>query len=182
LIISILILNRYRSRIKKERLLRETNAELYATQKELMELDIQSKDNDLMNFALHLAQKNEILQHLQKELKKLPCDSDEESIKRISELSATIKQNLSIKEEYDEFKHKLDQSYYGFFKRLKNRFPNLTKNEEKLCAFLRLNLSSKEIAAINNTSVKAAEMSRYRLRKKMDLDNTVLLTEYLQSI
>jgi tetratricopeptide (TPR) repeat protein len=182
IIISILVLNRYKSQVKKERLDREKNAQLHAAQRELMEIDIQNKDNDLMNFALHLVQKNEMLQHLQKELAKLPCDTDNETIQRISELNTTIKQNLSIKEEYEEFKQKLDNSYDDFFHRLRIRFPGLTKNEERLCAFLRLNLSSKEIAAINNTSVKAAEMSRYRLRKKMGLDSNELLPEYLHSI
>jgi len=182
LIISILILNRYRSKARKERLIREKDTQLHTAQRELMEIDIQAKDNDLMNFALHLVQKNEMLQHLQKELKKLPCNSDEETIQRISELNAAIKHNLSLKEDYEEFKHKLDHSYNDFFIRLRTRFPNLTKNEERLCAFLRLNLSSKEIAAINNTSVKAAEMSRYRLRKKIGLDFNDLLPEYLQNI
>lgn len=182
LIISILILNRYRSQVRKERLIREKDTQLHTAQRELMEIDIQAKDNDLINFALHLVQKNEILQHLQKELKKLPCNSDEETIQRISELNAAIKHNLSLKEDYEEFKHKLDHSYNDFFIRLRTRFPNLTRNEERLCAFLRLNLSSKEIAAINNTSVKAAEMSRYRLRKKIGLDFNDLLPEYLQNI
>lgn len=182
LIISILILNRYKSQVKKERLIREKNAQLHDVQRELMEVDIQNKDKDLMNFALHLVQKNEMLHHLQKELKKLPCDSDEETVQRISELNTAIKQNLSLKEEYEEFKQKLDSSYDDFFHRLRAKIPNLTKNEERLCAYLRLNLSSKEIAAINNTSLKAAEMSRYRLRKKLGLDNNELLPEYIQSI
>ncbi len=182
LIISILILNRYRSQAKKERLIREKDTQLHTAQRELMEIDIQAKDNDLMNFALHLVQKNEMLQHLQTELKKLPYNSDEETLQRISELNAAIKHNLSLKEDYEEFKHKLDQSYNDFFIRLRTRFPNLTKNEERLCAFLRLNLSSKEIAVINNTSVKAAEMSRYRLRKKIGLEFNDLLPEYLQNI
>jgi len=182
LIISFLILNRFRSQVKKERLIREKNSLIYEAQRELMEVDIQTKDNDLLNFAIHLVQKNEMLQYLQKELKKLPCASDEETIQRISELSAAIKHNLSLREEYEEFKQKLDSSYDDFFRRLRIKFPNLTKNDERLCAFLRLNLSSKEIAAINNTSIKAAEMSRYRLRKKMGLEYSELLPEYLQSI
>lgn len=182
LIVSFLILNRFRLQIKKVRLIREKDLQLHEAQRELMEVEIQSKDNDLINFALHLVQKNKTLQHIQKELKNLPVKSDDETSKRIAELNATIKQNLSLKEDFEEFKLKLDSTYDEFFRRLKNKFPNLTKNEERLCAFLRLNLSSKEIAAINNTSVKAAEMSRYRLRKKMELDYTELLPEYMQSI
>ena len=181
-IFSVLMINRYWSKVKKERLIRQKDAELHATQKELMEIEIQSKDNDLMNFALHLVQKNDMLHYLQQELKKLPCGTDEETTKTLSELNFTIQQNLSLKEDIEEFQHKLDSSYDDFFRRLRIKFSDLTKNEERLCAFLRLNLSSKEIAAINNTSVKAAEMSRYRLRKKMGLSKSELLPEYLQNI
>ncbi len=182
LILSFLVTNRYRSRIKKERLIRQKDAELHATQKELMEIELQSKDSDLMNFALHLVQKNEMLQHLQKELKKLPCGSDNETTKTLSELNFAIQQNLSLKEDMEEFQQKIDNSYDDFFRRLRENFPNLTKNEERLCAFLRLNLTSKEISSINNTSLKAVEMSRYRLRKKIGLANSELLPEYLQNI
>ncbi len=182
LIISFLILNKYRSQFKKERLIRAKDAQLHETQKELMEFEIQSKDADLTNFALHLVQKNEILKHLQRELKNLPCGSDDETTKKISDLNSAIRQNLSLKEDLEEFQQKLDSSYDDFFKRLRNKFPKLTRNEERLCAFLRLNLSSKEIATINNTTLKAAEMSRYRLRKKIGLNYNELLPEYLQSI
>ncbi len=182
LIISFLILNKYRSQVRKERLIREKDTQLHATQQELMEFEIQSKDADLTTFALHLVQKNEILQHLQKELKNLPCGSDDETTRKISDLNSAIRQNLSLKEDLEEFQQKLDNSYNDFFIRLRNKFPTLTKNEERLCAFLRLNLSSKEIATINNTSLKAAEMSRYRLRKKIGLSYNELLPEYLQSI
>ena len=182
LIISFLILNKYRSQIRKERLIREKNTQLHETQKELMEFEIQSKDTDLTNFALHLVQKNEILKHLQRELKNLPCGSDDKTTKKISDLNSAIRQNLSLKEDMEEFQQKLDSSYDDFFIRLRNKFPKLTRNEERLCAFLRLNLSSKEIATINNTSLKAAEMSRYRLRKKIGLNYNELLPEYLQSI
>ena len=182
LIISFLILNKYRSQIRKERLIREKDTQLHKTQKELMEFEIQSKDSDLTNFALHLVQKNEILKHLQIELKNLPCGSDDETTKKLSDLNSAIKHNLSLKEDLEEFQQKLDSSYDDFFKRLRNKFPTLTRNEERLCAFLRLNLSSKEIATINNTSLKAAEMSRYRLRKKIGLNYNELLPEYLQRI
>ena len=97
-------------------------------------------------------------------------------------MNSAIRQNLSLKEDLEEFQQKLDNSYDDFFIRLRNKFPTLTRNEERLCAFLRLNLSSKEIATINNTSLKAAEMSRYRLRKKIGLSYNELLPEYLQSI
>lgn len=182
IIISSFIIYRFLTKAKKERLIREKDAQLHKAQKELMEIEIQTKANDLTNFALHLVEKNRLLHQLQQELKRLPCNSDEETSKTLLTLNRNIRQNLSLKEDLEEFQHKLDYTYDDFFRRLREKYPNLTKNEERLCAFLRLNLSSKEIAAINNTSVKAAEMSRYRLRKKLGLSNNELLPEYLRNL
>jgi tetratricopeptide (TPR) repeat protein len=182
IVISSFAIYRFLTKAKKERLIREKDAQLHQAQKELMEIEIKTKTNDLTSFALHLIQKNDLLHQLQQELKKLPCNTDEETAKTLSTLNSNIRQNLSLKEDLEEFQHKLDYAYDDFFRRLRTKHPRLTKNEERLCAFLRLNLSSKEIAAINNTSLKAAEMSRYRLRKKLGLSNNELLPEYLHNL
>ena len=182
IIISSFVIYRFLTKVKKERLIREKDAQLHQAQKELMEIEIQTKTNDLTNFALHLVQKNKLLHQLQDELKKLHCKTDQETANTLSLLNSDIRQNLSLKEDLEEFQHKLDNTYDDFFRRLRAKYPNLTKNEERLCAFLRLNLSSKEIASINNTSVKAAEMSRYRLRRKLEISNNEHLPEYLQNL
>ncbi len=182
IIITTIIVMRGRSRIKKERLFREKDALLHQKTQELMQLELKNKDNDLMNFALHLVQKNQVLVQLKSELKSISSTSDNETNRKIKEMSIHIQQNLQIQQEIDEFQAKVDQTYDDFFKKLKNKFPSLTKNEERLCALLRLNLSTKEIATLNNTSVKAVEMSRYRLRKKCELENSECLPEYLQNI
>ena len=89
---------------------------------------------------------------------------------------------LQLDKEKKEFQNKVDRNYAEFFTRLKNKYPSLTKNEERLCAMLRLNLSSKEIASLNNTSVKAVEMGRYRLRKKCSVENNQELSGFLNMI
>lgn len=181
-IITVITIMRTSGKIKKERLVREKDTLLHKTQQELMRIELKSKDNDLMNFALHLVQKNEVLKQIKTELKGISSTHDQETNKKVRDLSIHIQQNLQIQQEIDEFQAKVDQTYDDFFKKLKNRFPSLTKNEERLCALLRLNLSTKEIATLNSTSVKAVEMSRYRLRKKCELDNSEGLPEYLRNI
>ncbi|MFM8449201.1 MAG: helix-turn-helix transcriptional regulator, partial [Haliscomenobacter sp.] len=66
-----------------------------------------------------------------------------------------------------------------FLRRLKERFPQITPKDQKLCAYLRLNLSSKEIAPLLGISVRSVEVSRYRLRRKLDLESEDNLTEFL---
>ena len=180
--VAVLIVIRQRVKAKKEQLIRHKNMELHKTQQELMKAELKSKDNDLINFALHLIQKNEILQQLKKDLKQLSNNTDADTSRKLRELSIHVQQSLQIQQDIEEFQHKVDQTYSDFYIKLKEKYPSLTKNEERLCAMLRLNLSSKEIASINNISVKAVEMSRYRLRKKCGIENNQVLPNFLHNL
>ena len=71
--------------------------------------------------------------------------------------------------------------YENYLKRLGEQFPALTVSDKKLCAYLKMDLSSKDIAPLLNMSYRSVEMSRYRLRKKLNLDREVNLTEFLQN-
>jgi tetratricopeptide (TPR) repeat protein len=182
IIVSVVSIIRMKNRIKKERLINQKDRQLHETQKELLKLELANKDNDLINFALHLVQKNEVLKQLKSDLNKISTNEDDEFNRRIKELSIHIQQSLQVNKELQEFQEKVDLTYDDFFNKLKMRFPQLSKNEKRLCALLRLNLSSKEISSLNNTSVRAVEMSRYRLRKKCNIDSQESLTEYLQNL
>ena len=181
-VLAILIVVRQRMKAKKEQIIRHKNMELHKTQQELMKAEIKSKDNDLTNFALHLVQKNQILQELKKDLKLLSNNTEKETSKKLRDLSLHVQQSLQIQQDLEEFQQKVDQTYSDFYAKLKEKYPSLTKNEERLCVMLRLNLSSKEIASINNISLKAVEMSRYRLRKKCNIENSEILPNFLQNL
>ena len=178
----VLLVVRYRIIVRKQRQIRDKDAELNKTQQELLKTELKSKDDDLMSFALHIVQKNKLLKQLRTDLKELALTSDPDTSKKLKELSFNVKQMLQIQEDIDLFEQKVSQTYDGFFSKIKQRFPNLTKNEERLCALLKLRLSSKEIASINNTSIKAVEMSRYRLRKKCEVDNNTSLSDYINCL
>jgi DNA-binding CsgD family transcriptional regulator len=75
-----------------------------------------------------------------------------------------------------------DSVHENFMKQLSDRFPNLSKSEKKLCAYLRMDLVSKEIAPLLNISVRGVEISRYRLRLKLELPREVNLTDFLQRL
>ncbi len=182
IVAAVLIVVRQRMQAKEEKIIRHKNLELQRSQQELMKTEIKSKNNDLVNFALHLIQKNNLLKQLKTDLKNLAKNTEDETSQKLRELIMHLKQSLQMEKELEEFQQKVDRNYSDFFVKLKNAYPSLTKNEERLCAMLRLNLSSKEIAALNNTSLKAVEMSRYRLRKKCNINNNEELPNFLKNI
>jgi FixJ family two-component response regulator len=83
---------------------------------------------------------------------------------------------------WEQFSQHFDQVHVDFQNRLRERYPHLTKNDLKLCAYIRLNLSSKEIASLMFVTVRAVEISRFRLRKRLDLDKGINLNEFIQRI
>ncbi len=92
-----------------------------------------------------------------------------------------IKHNIEHDNNWKRFAENFDLVYENYLMRLSERFPNLTISDKKLCAYLKMDLSSKDIAPLLNMSFRSVEMSRYRLRKKMVLDRDINLSEFLQN-
>jgi FixJ family two-component response regulator len=83
---------------------------------------------------------------------------------------------------WDQFASHFNEINNDFLKKLKSRFPDLTNSDLKICAYLKLNLSSKEITQIMNISLRGVEMGRYRLRKKLQIPTEQTLNDFLNSI
>ena len=182
LFLGVLGFNRQKIKIKKDREIIKKNKEIHETQKEFLKSTIENKNNELINFALHIVHKNEFIQSVKSDVKNLKNKTEEEKSALIKNLIFKITQNLRVNRELEEFQKDVDKVNRDFFSKLFEKYPNLTKNEKQLSALLRLNLSSKEIASLNSISTKAVEMSRYRLRKKLNLDQNANLTDFLQNI
>ena len=119
--------------------------------------------------------RNEFLNKVKKELSEI---KDIDNIKKIiKNINAKLKNN----DDWEYFKKAFDNTDQGLFRKLKSEHPALTKNDLKLCAYLRLNLSSKEIAPLLNISVHSVEIKRYRLRKKMNLKRNQGIVEYIMT-
>ncbi|PKP52030.1 MAG: hypothetical protein CVT92_10780 [Bacteroidetes bacterium HGW-Bacteroidetes-1] len=182
IIATVLVYTKLQSRNKKNKLLLEKEAALHKARQELMTIELKSKHNELTNYALHLIEKNKFLLELKTELKNLrnaPLGNHEE---RIKEMTVNVQQNINLQKDLEDFQNNIDLVNASFFQNLKQRFPNLTKNEKHLCAMLRLNLSTKEIASLNNVSIRAVEMGRYRLRKKLAMQSDNSLSKFLQEL
>ncbi|NND87674.1 MAG: LuxR family transcriptional regulator, partial [Flavobacteriaceae bacterium] len=102
----------------------------------------------------------------------------DQSSKNFQPVIKLINDSLDSTEEWKFFEEAFNHADKDFFKRIKKIHPNLTPNDLKLCVYLRLNLSSKEIAPLLNISPRSVEIKRYRLRKKIDLNSKMNLNDY----
>ena len=122
---------------------------------------------------MNLIKKNEFLNNIKKELK---LTKDVSNLKYVIEI---IDRDLNNTDDWKLFEEAFTNADKDFFKKIKEVHPKLTPNDLKLCAYLRLNLSSKEIAPLLNISAKSVEVKRYRLRKKLELPHDSSLTNYI---
>ena len=125
---------------------------------------------------MSMIKKNEFLNAIKSHLKKVADDPE------VTSVIHTIDRNLNNTDDWKFFEEAFNNADKDFLKKIKELHPGMTPNDLKLCAYLRLNLSSKEIAPLLNISVRSVEVKRYRLRKKMDLPHENSLTEYIISL
>lgn len=148
--------------------------------KELLENDIIDKSKELANYTMQLVNKKDIFNDLQFDLKELRAlVRTQSSREKITEIFRKLHQH-KIGEEYMEvFDVNFEKVHHHFFEKLKELHPNLSKKELRLCAFIKMDLTNKEISPLLNISVRGVETLRYRLRKKLDLDHEDNLYEFL---
>lgn len=144
---------------------------------EQLQKDIDSKNRELAISTMSLVKKNELLHRIKEQLK-----ANDDANENIQTVIRTIDKNTDEEETWNFFKEAFENADQDFFKKIQQRHPALTHNDLKLCAYLRLNLSSKEIAPLLNISVRSVEVKRYRLRKKMELVHDEGLVEYILGV
>lgn len=154
----------------------EIEQQLMQVENEKLLLDIDNKNRELGISTMSLIRKNEFLNTVKEELK---STTQSGSLKPVIKL---IDKNLNNTDDWKFFQEAFNNADKDFLKKIKSIHPSLTPNDLKLCAYLRLNLSSKEIAPLLNISPKSVEVKRYRLRKKMDLPHDYSLTNYILEI
>ena len=156
----------------------ESEQQLMKLRNEQLSQDVDNKNRELAVSTMSLNSKNELLAFIKEDLKKNTQDDN----KNIKSVIRTINDNITEEDSWKIFKEAFDNADKDFLKRIKATHPLLTPNDLRLCAYLRLNLSSKEIAPLFNISVRSVEIKRYRLRKKMDLQHQIGLVEYILAV
>jgi ligand-binding sensor domain-containing protein/DNA-binding CsgD family transcriptional regulator len=158
----------------------KTEGELAALRNEKLEAEINFKNSELASSAMHLVKKGELLSKVKGELAQVMKGFDNaQAAAELKKMIKTLNEDDHIDQEWEKFAHHFDKVHSDFVLQLKDKHPTITPNELKLCAYLRMNLSTKEIAQLMNISVRGVEISRYRLRKKLAITSETNLFDYL---
>jgi ligand-binding sensor domain-containing protein/DNA-binding CsgD family transcriptional regulator len=161
----------------------KNESEMVTLRNEKLEAEINHKNSELASAAMHLVKKGELLTKLKGELSQIMKGVENpQAISDVKKLIRTLSEDDNIDKEWENFTKHFDKVHSDFVVNLKETHPSLTGNEIKLCTYLRMNLSTKEIAQLMNISVRGVEISRYRLRKKLQLPSEVNLFDYLISL
>lgn len=184
-VIAVLLFFLQRIRANNEKLQKDNLAlanRHLTLEKKTLEENLEYKNKELTTNVMYLMKKNEMLIEVSErlmEVKRNARKDDQDRIQRIILELNTAKDN----DVWEEFEVRFNHVYNDFYERLTTRFPHISPNDRKLCAFLRLNMSSKEICAITRQTPNSLNVARARLRKKLGLDNSeVSLVSFLEQV
>lgn len=174
-------------RRKQKRLEQVKHTELAAKQKELQDLKEEQIKRELTHVnsllaasTMNLVVKNEFMENIKEEIRQAKAtDKVQDQQKALERIIKEIDTTLKVQEDWQQFEHHFDRVHGDFLKRLTGEFSDLTPGEQKLCAFLRLNMDTKEIANLMTISPRGVEIARYRLRKKFKLETHQNLSKFI---
>ena len=159
---------------------RQKEQELKQLEDEKMKSELEHLNNLLTVSTMNLVVKNEFMESIKEELKEVRHKGKSpETTQALEKIVVKIDSTLRLQEDWEQFEFHFDQVHGYFLKRLRQQFPDLSSNEQKLCALLRLNLNTKEIANLMGISLRGVEIARYRLRKKLGLDQRENLSKFV---
>lgn len=187
-------LSEKRERLKHEKEMREKEKQFQhqsvVAEKEIIKLRNEKlratmihRDKELANQTNSIIQKNRFLLKLNQELTKLSKETSDGAAKtKLAILKKKIDKEIDNKRQNKIFETYFDEVHKEFFERLKEKYPQLSPKDLRLCAYIKMNISTKEIATLLNISDRGAEISRYRLRKKLELPRETNLSTFLSGI
>lgn len=171
-----------RNLYEKEKAHFQAQQELETLRHKKLHGQLTQKQRELASNSMNLVQKNELLNQIEEKLQELKRELNHQAgPKVLNQLIKLVEKSKKQDQDWDTFKMHFEQVNPGFFDRLLLKEPRLTPRELRLCAYLKMNLSTKEIATLLNYSVRGIETARYRLRKKLDLPAGTDLNTYMMS-
>ena len=177
LLLFLLLYVRQKDKHKQSRL-KEQNLHF---EKEILAKELEFKNKELTTNVMYLLKKNEFITEISNKLRDVDCNTDIVQPKVIVDIISELDKNTS-NEVWLEFETRFQEIYGDFYKSLNENFPDLTPNDLKLSAFLKLNMSSKEISAITYQSTETLKTARHRLRKKLGLSREDNLVAFLNQV
>ena len=177
-------MNRQKSVLEKD--INQKQKQISELEEEKLRNELNYKSDELIKTTLNVVRKNEILQKIKKDavnLSRTINDGNLSSIRRgMLRLINQIDINLEHDSDLDNFQNSFNAVHDDFFKKLDTQYPQLSYKDKMLCAYIKMSLMYKEIAPLLNISVRGVEINRYRLRKKLGLDEKANLAKFLQNI
>lgn len=166
---------------QEERL--RSQQQITSLENEKLQQNLLHKSKELSNSMINILHKNEIFLNLKSEMQKLYLEKDlKKRDTNIKKLIRVIDSEISTKQDLEVFDTNFNAVHEEFINKLKESYPELNQNDHRLCTFIKMNKSTKEIATFLNMSIRGVETSRYRLRKKMNLDSNDNLYDVILSI
>lgn len=157
----------------------EAERKIIKLKNDKLRIEMVHRDKELANQTMDLIRKNKFLGRIKEDLEKLKGHGSDGIKDKISSIITRIDKDIDHKKQWEVFETAFDEVHEDFLSRLKAQHPSLTPKELKLCAYLRLNISTKEIAPLMNISVRGVEICRYRVRKKLNIDRDQNLTSMI---
>ncbi|TFV94124.1 regulator [Algoriphagus kandeliae] len=165
---------------QKEKDLKTSKQEIERLKTEKLKSEIQSKNKELASATMHLINKNGFIVQTKSHLNTIIKKSKNQEVKNeINKIIQSIEKNIAGDKDWEQFEMHFDEVHGDFMSRFKTAYPDLSPQEIKLSAYLRMNLSSKEIANLMNITIRGVEIARYRLRKKIQLERSENLQEFI---
>lgn len=158
------------------------NEKFLKEEKQRIELEKQNTDRELASITLYVQEKNKMLDDLQEEMRAMLEKSTDEGRGKLLEISKNIKQNINFEKDWDKIKLHFEKVHPEFFAKLSEICPQLTQNELKHCAYIKMNMSNKETANLLSIDYNSVKMSRYRIKKKLNLSQEEDLTQFIHNI
>lgn len=163
-------------KLEKEQLEKEKQKRI--ANKELLEQAVQLKNNELATTTLLSNQHKNVLNSILVELEEIRVNMKYKE-KGIKEIKKLIRSNTHLEKEWDDLKLHFEKTHPDFFDKLSRLHPSITSLDQKHCAYIKLELKTKEIARLMGISPSSVQMSRVRLKKKMNLDKAIDLRRYI---
>lgn len=161
----------------------KSQQEITQLEKEKFQLQIQSKNQELASNTMHLVQKSEMLRKIKEDIQKIAkAVTDTPLKKQLEKITRNITTDERLDTDWEQFAKHFDQVHSQFLQKVSTQYPQLTVKDHRLCAYLKMNLSSKEMTSLMNISVRSVEVARYRLRKKLALGSDVNLVEFMLQV
>ncbi len=156
--------------------------ELENRTKERLQNQLSVKDRELVSFLLQLSQKNELLSKVTNQIELIKPTLKDKNLKQMHQLLELLNENAATPLDWNMVENQLEKIHPGFLGRLQVKHPTISMKDKKLCAYLRLGLSSKEISGLQNITSKSVEIARIRLRKKLKISGKIRLSNYLNQV